>query len=156
MNSSDKLRILLDTTYILPVMGVKVKGVDEILELLMTLRHSGLAEFYYTPFNLLEALGVISRRKYEDEIVATGLTLLEEWFKLAHPTTEGYMKALKLRNAGFKDLIDLLLYTTAVTNDLLLLTRDTQLIAFLEGIGEDTSVLMPEERFISKYRHLKV
>ena len=85
---------------------------------LRELRRRSVIEIYYTPFNIIEILGKIPKIKYDPNIVFTGLTLIEEEFKLTYPTVEGYMKALELRSRGFKDLIDLLLYTTALTQNL--------------------------------------
>jgi len=45
------------------------------------------------------------------------------------------LKALNLRK-GYRDLIDLL-YATSLTRNLLFLTRNNNLIEFLESIGEE-------------------
>ena len=155
MNSSgNKLGILLDTTYILPIVGIRVKGIEETLEVLRDLRAGNLVELYYTPFNVLETLGILARRGYREDVVSTGLLLVNEWFKLVHPTIEGYLKVLRLRSAGFRDLVDLLLYATALTNNLLFLTRDKELIEFLKRMGEDLGSIIYEEEFLDKYRDL--
>ncbi len=150
MNSSAKLKILLDSTYILPIVGVEVEGTEKVLLLLKKLRRKKKAEFYYTQFNILEILGKITKTKYDPKIVAAGLSSIQEEFNLTHPTTEGYIKALNLRKRGFKDLIDLLLYTTSLTRNLLFLTRDDTLVNFLEKIGESTENILYEETFIKQ------
>ncbi|AEM39033.1 hypothetical protein Pyrfu_1170 [Pyrolobus fumarii 1A] len=61
MSSSKKLRILLDTTYLLPMVGVRVRGVEPTPEVLQRLWERGVLEAYYTPFNILELLGKVSR-----------------------------------------------------------------------------------------------
>lgn len=151
MSSSADLRILLDSTYILPIVGVEVEGLDEILVVLKRLRRNKKASFYYTEFNILEILGKIARVEYDRDVVAAGLSLIEEEFKLTYPTVEGYIKALDLKRKGFRDLIDLLLYTTSLTRNLLLLTRDTALISFLENLSEDLGNIVYEEDFVKKY-----
>ena len=145
MNSSAKNRILLDSTYLLPMLGVKVRGTEDTLRKLKRLRDDKKAAFYYTPFSLLEVLGKISKTRYNASLVAMGLTAINEEFQLATPTLEGYLKALHLKSMGFKDLIDLLLYTTALTNNLLFLTRDERLIDFLKLHGQDTSPILRED-----------
>ncbi len=55
------------------------------------------------------------------------------------------MEALKLRSLEFRDLIDLLLYTTAKTRKLRLLTKDQEFINFLKQIGENTMYIITEE-----------
>ncbi len=151
MSSSSKLKVLLDSTYLLPILGIKVEGTDEALVTLNKLWKSRILEVYYTPFSILEILGKISRVKYDRNIVRTGLSLINEKFKLIHPTTEGYMKALELRSKGFKDLIDLLLYVTSLTQRVKFLTRDDALINFLENQGEELGNIVHERVFIERY-----
>jgi len=55
-----------------------------------------------------------------------------------------------LRGKGFKDIIDLLLYTTSLTRNLLFLTRDTALIDFLKDLGEETRNILYEEELVEK------
>ncbi len=149
--SSSVTRILLDSTYLLPILGIDVEGVDKALKVLGRLKSEGKAEFYYTEFNLVEILGKISKTNYDRSRIAVGLHLMEEEFELIYPTVEGYLKALDLRKSGFKDLIDLLLYTTSLTRDLVFLTRDDPLIKFLEGLGEETGRILHESSLIEEY-----
>ncbi|OYT38460.1 MAG: PIN domain nuclease [Desulfurococcales archaeon ex4484_58] len=151
MRFLDKIKILLDSTYLFPIIGVRVEGIEKALLVLRELRRRGLLEIYYTPFNILEIIGKISRIKYDYNIVSKGLTLIEEEFILIAPTTKGYLKALILKSKGFKDLIDLLLYTTALTRNLKFLTRDRDLIDFLKREGEELENILYEEDFIKEY-----
>ena len=151
MSFSDKLKVLLDSTYLLPIVGVEVENVSKALRVLRKLRKLGMLEVYYTPFNIVEILGKISKMRYDRNIVLKGLTLIEEEFKLTYLTAEGYMKALELKSKGFKDLIDLLLYTTSLTRNLKFLTRDAALIDFLRNLGERMENLVYEEDFIRKH-----
>lgn len=138
----------------MPIIGIRVKGIERTLEVLRDLRMEGFVELYYTSFNVLEALGILVKKGYREDVVLKGLLLIDEWFKLIHPTTEGYLKALRLRSAGFGDLVDLLLYATASANNLLFLTRDKELIEFLRSVGEDLSNVIHEKEFLDKYRDL--
>ncbi len=151
INSSDKLKILLDTTYLLPIIGIDVERVKEVLILLKRLHNEGKAEYYYTPFNILEILGKLSRIKYDEKRVSLGLISIGETFELTYPTIEGYVKALKLRSKGYKDLIDLLLYTTSISRKLLFLTRDYELLEFLRKQGEEIGYIVFENDFIKMY-----
>jgi len=148
MNSSTKYKILLDSTYILPILGIEVEDIEEILTTLRELSRNGKAIFYYTEFNIIEILGKISREDYDPNIVSKGLSIIQEEFKLTNPTTEGYIKAIELKKKGFKDLIDLLLYTTSTTRNLIFLTRDKPLIEFLKNSREDIENIIYEEEFI--------
>ena len=151
MKSSRKLKLLLDSTYLLPIVGVEVEGIEEALIFLKRLRDEEKAEYYYTPFNLFEIIGKLSRLNYDVNRVTIGLTAIEEEFKLIQPTRQAYLKALTLRAKGYRDLIDLLLYTTSQTSDIIFLTRDYTLIKFLKENHEDISKILDEKKFLEKY-----
>uniref|UniRef100_A0A7C4FFX1 PIN domain-containing protein n=1 Tax=Thermofilum pendens TaxID=2269 RepID=A0A7C4FFX1_THEPE len=99
----------------------------------------------------MSALRVLLRANAHPEVVRRGLSLLEEDFGEVHPTLEGYLRALELRRKGFPDIIDLLLYTTALSNGILFLTRDERLYSFLSGEGEETGAILLEEDFLREY-----
>ena len=143
--SLNQIPILLDTTYIMPIIGIDVEGIEETLTTLEKLYSHEKIKVYYTPFNILEVIAKLSKIKYNEKRVKLGLKSIRENFTLTHPTTKGYIEALKLRSLGFRDLIDLLLYTTAKTRKLKLLTRDQDLISFLKQIGENTTYIITEE-----------
>lgn len=147
----ERIRILLDTTYLLPIVGIEVEGIEEVLKVLERLYRLGRAEIYYTPFNMLEIVGKLSRTNYDRRRVRLGLVSIRESFKVTHPTIAGYLRALELRRGGFRDLIDLLLYETSRTRRLGFLTRDLSLIRFLEEVGEDTANIVYERDFIQKH-----
>jgi len=148
---SARLGLLLDTTYILPVLGVEVEGVERVLEALQRLRRRREVEIYYSCYSILEALWKLAKLGYDLEVVRRGLSLVEEDFSQAHPTLEGYLKALELRRRGFPDIIDLLLYATALSNGILFLTRDKHLHEFLSEEGEETSAILLEEDFLREH-----
>jgi len=145
-------RILLDTTYLLPIVGINVSGVEETLSILEKLYRSKSVEIFYTQFSILEIIGKLSRLDYDRRRVEIGLKAIRSRFKMISPTTRGYIEALELRKKGFRDLIDLLLYTTSKTRRLLLLTRDVALVEFLKRIGEETTNIVLEEEFIKRYQ----
>ena len=151
MRSSAKLRLLLDTTYILPAVGVEVEGVEKTLETLWKLKRRRGVEVYYSHFSIMEALWKLAKLDYDPSIVETGLSLIREEFTPANPTPKGYVKALEIKRKGFRDLMDLLLYATALSHGILFLTRDVRLLTFLTEMKEDTSVVLFEEEFVKRY-----
>ncbi len=151
MSSSNRVRLLLDSTYLLPIVGIDVKGVDKALMVLEKLHDEARIECYYTPFNLLEIIGKMSKVEYDGERVITGLKSIDEEFQLINPTTQALIKALNLKSMGYKDLIDLLLYTTSLTSNIKLLTRDYNLIKFLRESKEETDNILHEREFIKIY-----
>jgi len=130
---------------------VEVKGIWDVLVVLRKLRKERKTTFYYTTFNMVEILEKVAKYKYNYDIIYTGLSVIQEEFKLTYSTVKGYLKALKLKQEGFKDLIDLLLYTTSLTRNLLFLTRDNALVDFLESLGENLENILYEEEFLEKY-----
>ena len=153
MKSSGQIQIklLLDSTYLLPVIGIEVEDIEETLLTLKRLCEEDKAEYYYTPFNIFEILGKLSRIRYDYDRVAAGLHAIEEEFKLTCQTVEGCLKALELRSRGYKDLIDLLLYTAALTRNIRFLTRDYTLIEFLRENGETIENILQEDELLGKY-----
>lgn len=134
--------ILLDTPLLLPVVGVKVRGVEELLEKLWIKYKRGEVEVYYTELNILEIAWKLSRVNYDPVIVERGLLSIERNFTKAPLRYTSLLKALELRRRDFSDLIDILLYTIAYENKLKLLTLDKGLVEFLESVGEDTSIII--------------
>jgi len=151
---SGRLRLLLDTTYLLPVVGIEIVGVERALEALQRLRRQRRVDIYYSCYSTLEALWKLAELSYDPEVVGRGLSLIEEEFKPALPSIEGYLRALELRRKGFPDFIDLLLYATALSNGLSFLTRDTHLLSFLSEVGEETSAVLLEEDFLREHARL--
>lgn len=145
--SFSKVKILLDTTYLLPSLGVRVRGLEDVFNKLRKLYSEDSVELFYSPYSLLEALGKISKTRFDEKTVGDGLLSIIESnvYKEALPTPEAYLKALKLKAKGFRDLIDLILYTTALSRNFKLLTRDDQLIEFIKKVGEDATAFLAED-----------
>ncbi len=148
----ERLRLLLDTSYLLPALGVRVRGVERALEVLDRLARQEQLEAYYTPFNMVEALAKAARLGVSVRRVALGLRSIRRWLRQLKPTTRVYYVAYRLRCMGFSDMIDLLLYATARVYGVKLLTRDRKLLEFLESVGEDTSAVLAEEEFVNRFR----
>lgn len=144
-------KVLLDSTYLLPMLGIIVKNTERTLKVLGELYVEGVIEIYYTCFNFLEIIWKLSEMKYDMGIISIGMQSIIENFKQTNPTIQSYLKALKLRSMGFKDLIDLILYTVAEDNGLRLLTRDRELWKFIKSVGENVEVILLEEDFLKNY-----
>ena len=143
------LKLLLDTTYILPSLGVEVEGVEPALEALKRLRGAGAVELYYSPFSLLEAVAKASRLPVPSSAVEAGLLAVTTGYREASPTVEAWMLALELRRAGLRDVIDAVLYSTAEALRLRLLTRDRALIEFLRRHGYPLNPVMEEDELLA-------
>ena len=94
--SYSPLEILLDTTYLLPILGVDVPGVREVLEVVEKLYEQDGAVLFYSPFSLLEAIGKITKMSHDVDRVRDGLSAIIESgvFRIALPSLDGYVGAL--------------------------------------------------------------
>ncbi|MDI9619271.1 MAG: hypothetical protein QFX33_00395 [Candidatus Nezhaarchaeota archaeon] len=137
--SSTTLKVLLDSTYILPSFGIEVEGLSA--DHIVRLREAGVkgeVKFYCLTVVWIEIIGKICRERERlnkniDDIIEVSVkSLLESGFyKWLTPTSNAVRIAFKLRMLGHKDNVDNLLYATSLDNDMLLLTMDEELKEFL-------------------------
>ncbi len=139
------VRVLLDTTYILPTIGVEVEGLGEALSLLRMLRERGVVELYYSDFSLLEAVAKAVKLGVPETAIETGVTAILAVYKRIEPGVDTWLLAARIRRDGLRDFIDALLYALAATHKLRLLTRDAKLVEFLEKHGYPLNPLMSEK-----------
>jgi len=137
------MRILIDTSFLLPSLGVEVAGAAGTLEKLKK------NEFYYSNFSVLECLWVLAsleRKKVtiEMETVETGLKSIERSYNRVVEDAEVFLNALKLRRAGHTDFIDCLLYAISLREGLKFLSFDTELKEFVQKRGFDDPILVPD------------
>jgi PIN domain. len=137
-----KAKILLDTSFLLPIVGVRVREVEDLLERLWARYRRGEVEVYYTELNILEIAWKLSKISYDPMAVKIGLMSIERNFVKAPLKYTSLLKAIELRRKNFRDLIDLLLYSIAADNNLQFLTLDKELIDFLDSVGEDINIII--------------
>jgi PIN domain nuclease of toxin-antitoxin system len=147
-NKQATLNVLLDTSFILPSLGVDLgKEVSEGLKGLADIK----AKIYYSHFSILESLWVAAK-------LSTNATFDEESFNLGlRSIIEGdiYMKveedsktfsdALKLRMLGHKDMIDNILYANSTRLNIKLLTLDNELKNFIRERRLKNTFIAPDE-----------
>jgi len=138
----EPVRILLDTSFLLPIIGIQVREVEEIINKLWVKYKKKEVKIYYTDLNIIELTWKLSKVTYNPQVVEIGLVSIERNFAKISPKPSSILKAIELKKKGFNDLIDLLLYTTAKDNNLMFLTLDTKLIEFLSRVGEDVSIIL--------------
>lgn len=131
---SSAAKVLLDTSFILPTLGISVSGA--IMEGIGNLAEIKQIEIYYSRLSILESLWVATRiedRTFEPETFALGLRSIIEGGRYARVEegSEIFSEALKLYRLGHKDMIDNILYATATQLDMLLLTLDEELKKFV-------------------------
>jgi predicted nucleic acid-binding protein len=129
-------RVLLDTSFILPTLGITVSGVTS--EAIRLLAEVPRVEIYYSQFSILESMWVatrISNAKLDTETFQMGLRSIIEGhrYKRVEEDSEIFKEAFRFYRLGHKDMIDNILYATALGLDLMLLTLDDQLKKFALG-----------------------
>jgi len=142
------LKILLDTSFLLPTLGIDVDG--EVLECFGRLVEKK-AELYYSSFSILESLWIAIRlmrdKSLDVERFNEGLRSIIEggrYIKVKE-SSEAFREALRLYSLGSRDMIDNILYASSSILGLKLLTLDRELKEFVRKRGLRDVVLLPEE-----------
>ncbi|MCD6458069.1 MAG: hypothetical protein J7K82_04390, partial [Thermoproteales archaeon] len=148
--SSTALKVLLDSTYLLPSFGIEVEGLQN--EHIVQLREAVIKDkirFYCLTVVWVEVIGKVFRESQrlkldiEEILDVTIKSLLEsEFYEWIQPTSEAVKLAFKLRKLGHRDNIDNLLYATSITNNMIFLTMDENFKNFLLKEGYKVNNLM--------------
>ena len=126
--------MLLDSTYLLPVFGVEVKGVsDETLLRLRSLALGKLIVLHYSPVSFIEVVAKVAREamrrgvRLDPSEVAANIRVVEEsgYLKPIHPDAQAYALAYRMRLLGRRDMIDNILYATATVKGLILISMES-------------------------------
>jgi len=141
------LKVLLDTTFLLPSLGIDVVGeVSEGLKRLMRAE----ASIYFSRFSILEASWVAARLSGSGDFAGsfrTGLrSILESGrYNKVEEDSEVFIEALRLHMLGHRDMIDNLLYTSSTQLNLKLLTLDSKLKEFINSKGLNDTLIAPNQ-----------
>ncbi len=139
-------RLLLDTSFLLPVLGFETS--QRVMKALPKLAGH---ELYYSEISLLEALWkivkVLKSRPAEDiERVIEGVRAIRDSMLHAPVTAEAVEQAIRMYLMGHRDMVDNLLYSIALANNLTLLTIDDTLVDFIHRHKlPEEHVITPEE-----------
>ncbi len=154
--SSSAIKVLLDSTYILPSFGVEVDGLSaEHVAQLREAAVKGKVRFCCLSVAWVEVIGKICRekerlRKDIDDIVDIAVKSLMKsgFYEWLMPTMDAVKLAFKLRMLGHRDNIDNLLYATSAVNGMQLLTMDEDLKNFLLKNNFKVSSLINHENLL--------
>ena len=139
-----KPSILIDTTFLLPALGI---GVEEEAE--KVIRYFRKLNVYYLEVGLLEAMWKTMKIVPQDKLerVRVGVEAIRNTYNLLEPPPEAYIEAIEIYHEGHKDYIDALHYATAKNTNIPLLTIDKELIEFLKEQDHKVEgvVLTPKE-----------
>ncbi len=139
----NSIRILVDSTYILPAFKIGVEGVTvKDLLFLDRMYRTGKAIFYYTDIVWIEILPKVIKEyrklglRISVEKIGEVVLSLKATFRRANVGSKALEKALELKLLGHRDMIDNLLYGIAWENNLYLLTLDSSFKSFLKENGQ--------------------
>ena len=140
------LRVLLDTTFILPTLGIDVG--EEVIEGLRKLEG---AEIYCSRFSILESLWVAIRvmksGSFDVKRFDQGLRSIMESgkYKMIEEGCQVFKDALRMYALGHGDLIDNILYAASINLGLKLLTVDSELMEFVKSKGLEDAFITPDQ-----------
>jgi len=141
------LKVLVDTSFILPSLGIDVgEKVSRTLEKLEKTR----SEIYYSQFSILESLWVtikLTEKMETPEAVKTGFRSVIEGgvYKQVKEDSEIFIEALQLYRKGHRDLIDNILYLNSLHHNMKLLTLDNELKSFVEDKKLKNTIITPDD-----------
>lgn len=147
-NSPDTQRILLDTSFLLPSLGIEVER-----EVMDTLRRLESAEYrlVYSDWSLLEsnwiAVRQMRRGSFNESIFRRGLLSITRmgYYTAVTSEAEDYLMALAFVQDGHPDMIDSLLYATALRRGHSFLTIDRDLQDFVTRNKVQNVLLAPDD-----------
>ena len=149
------LRVLLDTSFILPSLGIDVgEEVSKGLKRLDDLK----AEIYYSRFSILESLWVATRlatsTTFDRESFSLGLRSIIEAgrYRKVEEDSKTFNDALRLYMLGHKGMVDNILYTCSTHLNLKLLTLDDELKEFIHERGLKDALMSPDQIASSQKR----
>ncbi len=146
-SSPESRKILLDTSFLLPTLGIRVQ--EEVNDALQKL-HPRTEKIFYSEASLLECIwlakGLIRKGKYDEAIFRRGLLSITKtgYYDVLHPSAEDYLFALRLCELGHTDMIDNLLYAIALNNMCWFLTIDETFETFIEKQDFQNVILTPK------------
>ena len=125
------MKILLDTSLLLPTLGIEVERADKILKKLRDY------ELYYSDFSILECLWVVNslkrKGKFDRDSFETGIKSIFECYAKAEINAEIILRAFEIYEMGHKDIIDCILYSIALSNNMKFASLDSELKKFVEN-----------------------
>ena len=142
-DTSSKPRLLVDTSFLLPALGIDVE--EEVYAAIAKFRDY---EINYIEASLIEAMwSIIKRVKIEDKnIIRNGLESIKDTYHKIDLPLSALLKAWEIYRNAHRDYIDALLYSVSIIEGIPLLTIDKTLKKNLEKAGYNTeNILFPKD-----------
>lgn len=131
-------KAIIDTTYILPLFGIKVHGIE--YDTVINASRELNVKLLYPQLAIPELIAKIGKEMYRKnmkeipEEVKEAITalLLGVDIELVPPKPNYLETAIKLRALGHRDIFDNILYATSLHEKTYFITRDREFIKFLK------------------------
>jgi predicted nucleic acid-binding protein len=138
----------LDTSFLLPYLGIKVVGVDERDIVEITEKH----KLYYPLLLLVELQGVVfkeTRKRSLQEIPEKAVDgfislVYGERVEMLPPAEDDLNTSYDLILSGWNDIFDAILYAVSKRTKMRVLTMDTAFKSFLKEKGFDHELLVTQ------------
>jgi len=140
----NKHPVIVDTSFLLPTLGFDINN-SRIYEGIRRLQQEGVI-LYYTDVSLLEATWFAKRAiragTFDEAIFVKGLNALDASprFQKCSPSNRVFSMACRLYELGHHDMIDNILYSTALDLNIWFCTLDSGLKRFLAQRRLDSHV----------------
>jgi len=155
-SSQDKYsrRLLLDTSYVLPQLGVEVEGIEDLNEILEK------RELYYPMVMVAELEAVVlkeAKKKGLERVPKQALEGLDYLvysgsISLVPPRGEDLESTYHVLNRGWRDLFDATLYATAIRLRTEALTLDSAFKRFLKENGLEHTLLITHKELERRHK----
>ncbi|RLF05016.1 MAG: hypothetical protein DRJ60_06255 [Thermoprotei archaeon] len=154
------MKILLDTTYLLPTFGIEVKGLtsEDILKL-RSLVVDGNIKLYCSSIIWPELLGKvfreINRQKRAENLdikMAIRALFNPKFYKWIKPGRRSIELAYNLRRLGHPDMIDNILYALSITRKMIFLSMDLDFKDFLVKRNFPISSFLSHDELFERLR----
>jgi len=145
-NSQDTQKILLDTSFLLPTLGIEVER--EVVQAISRIDHEQ-TQLFYSEWSLLEsswvAIRLMKQNMFEEPVYRRGLLSITKThvYNTITMDPDDYLTALTFFQKGHPDMIDNLLYAAALRNGCKFLTIDKGLSHFISKTGLEDVILTP-------------
>jgi len=142
------MKVPLDTSWLLPTLGIEVERADKILEKLRD------CELYYSDFSILECLWVVNslkkKGKFDRGVFETGMKSIIEGYAKAEINAEIILKAFEIYEIGHRDIIDCILYSIALNKNMRFASLDEEFRKFVKGSNLEYIFLMSKLKMKSR------
>lgn len=146
-NRQSTQKILLDTSFLLPTLGVEVER--EVVKTLSSIDHEQ-TQLFYSEWSLLEsswvAIRLLRQKKFEEPVYRRGLLSITKTqvYNSIKMDPDDYLTALMFFRKGHSDIIDNLLYAAALREGCKFLTIDEEFSHFISKNSLENVILTPK------------